>query len=62
MDLRSMAMVCHSHARLIWPHPHKNGQKLVVGHTVHCGDRFRVAVPPYSSALISVMYSVQSQL
>ncbi len=27
-----------------------------------CGDRFRVAVSPYSSAMIFVMYSVQSQL
>ncbi len=27
-----------------------------------CGDRFRVAVRPYSSAIFSVMYSVQSQL
>ncbi len=27
-----------------------------------CGDRFRVAVLPYSSAMIFVMYSVQSQL
>jgi hypothetical protein len=27
-----------------------------------CGDRFRVAVLPYSSAMIYVMYSVQSQL
>ncbi len=27
-----------------------------------CGDRFRVAVRLYSSAMIVVMYSVQSQL